>query len=78
MTSTRRVQANLLGIDLSIAWSITASCIVFTAVTQGDPSRLWLGLAAGLGIALAAGLANGLGVAKLRISSIVMTLGMNT
>ena len=65
------------GIDLSIAWTITASSIVFTGVAQGDPSRLWLGLIAALGTALAAGLINGIGVAKLRISPIVMTLGMN-
>jgi ribose transport system permease protein len=65
------------GIDLSIAWTITAASIVFTGVTQGDEHRLWLGLAAALGTALAAGLANGIGVAKLRISPIVMTLGMN-
>ena len=65
------------GIDLSIAWTITASSIVFTGVTQGDPSRLWLGLIAALGTALAAGFVNGIGVAKLRISPIVMTLGMN-
>jgi ribose transport system permease protein len=65
------------GIDLSIAWTITAASIVFTGVAQGDESRLWLGLAAALGVSLAAGLANGIGVAKLRISPIVMTLGMN-
>jgi ribose transport system permease protein len=65
------------GIDLSIAWTITAASIVFTDVTQGDESRLWAGLAAALGISLAAGVANGIGVAKLRISPIIMTLGMN-
>jgi ribose transport system permease protein len=66
------------GIDLSIAWTITASSIVFTNITQGDESRLWLGLGAALGVSLAAGLVNGIGVAKLRISPIVMTLGMNS
>ncbi len=65
------------GIDLSIAWTITGASIVFTGVTQGDERRLWLGLAAALGMALAAGLVNGIGVAKLRISPIIMTLGMN-
>ncbi len=65
------------GIDLSIAWTVTGSSIVFTGITQGDPSRLWLGVAAALGVALAAGFLNGIGVAKLRISPIVMTLGMN-
>ena len=65
------------GIDLSIAWTITAASIVFTGVTQGDDARLWAGLAAELGVGLAAGLTNGIGVAKLRISPIVMTLAMN-
>src|ERR1700733_10387042 len=65
------------GIDLSIAWTITAASIVFTGVTQGGDAHLWAGLAAGLGVGLAAGLLNGIGIAKLKISPIVMTLGMN-
>jgi ribose transport system permease protein len=64
------------GIDLSIAWTITAASIVFTGVTQGSEAHLAAGLAAALGVATLAGLANGFGIAKLRISPIVMTLGM--
>ena len=65
------------GIDLSIAWTITGASIVFTGVTQGDDAHLWTGLSAALAVGIGAGFANGLGVAKLKISPIVMTLGMN-
>jgi ribose transport system permease protein len=66
------------GIDLSIAWVMTGAAVIFTGMTVGASDRLGLGLAAALGLGLAAGLLNGLGVAKLRISPIVMTLGMNS
>lgn len=65
------------GIDLSIAWTITGASIVFTSVTQGDDAHLWAGLAAALAVGIGAGFVNGVGVAKLKISPIVMTLGMN-
>lgn len=65
------------GIDLSIAWVITTAGVIFTGTTLGQTSHLAAGLAAALGIGLAAGLVNGLGVAKLKISPIVMTLAMN-
>jgi len=65
------------GIDLSIAWTITGASIVFTGVTQGSDAHLLAGLAAALAVGLAAGLLNGIGIAKFRISPIVMTLGMN-
>jgi ribose transport system permease protein len=65
------------GIDLSIAWTITGASIVFTGVTQGDDTHLWAGLAAALAVGIGAGFVNGVGVAKLKISPIVMTLGMN-
>ena len=65
------------GIDLSIAWTVTAASIVFTDIVQGNEAMLWPGLAAGLAVGLAAGVVNGVGIAKLHISPIVMTLGMN-
>lgn len=65
------------GIDLSIAWVITTAGVIFTGVTLGQTSHLLAGLAGALGIGLVAGLLNGIGVAKLGISPIVMTLGMN-
>jgi ribose transport system permease protein len=65
------------GIDLSIAWTITGASIVFTGVTQGDDAHLWAGLPAALAVGIGAGFVNGVGVAKLKIMPIVMTLGMN-
>jgi ribose transport system permease protein len=63
----------LLGqIDLSVPWTIAASAMVATAV-GGD-----LAFPVGLGIGLLVGIFNGLGVAFLRIPSMIFTLGVNT
>jgi ribose transport system permease protein len=65
------------GIDLSIAWVVTGAGCVFTQVTGGETALLGPGLAAALAVGLVAGLANGIGIAGLKVSPIVMTLGMN-
>lgn len=65
------------GIDLSIAWVITGSACVFTKLSAGHNGMLLESIAAALAIGFAAGLINGIGIAKFRISPIVMTLGMN-
>jgi len=65
------------GIDLSIAWVVTGSGCVFTKITGGQSSLLTLGIVAALAVGLVGGLVNGVGIAKFRISPIVMTLGMN-
>jgi ribose transport system permease protein len=68
------------GIDLSVAWNLNFAAILFTQVIGGstDPWTIAgataLALLAGIGV----GVVNGLGVAILRIPSLVMTLGMNT
>jgi ribose transport system permease protein len=62
----------LLGhIDLSVPWTIAASAMLATAV--GGPSAMFVGL----GVGLAVGLVNGLGVAFLRVPSMIFTLGVN-
>ncbi len=62
----------LLGhIDLSVPWTLTAAAMMATAV--GGP---WA-IPAGIGVGLAVGLVNGLGVAYLRVPSMIFTLGMN-
>jgi ribose transport system permease protein len=62
----------LLGhIDLSIPWTLAAGAMMATAV--GGP---WA-IPTGLGVGLAVGLVNGLGVAYLRIPSMIFTLGVN-
>ena len=65
------------GIDLSIAWVVTGAGCVFTEVSGGHSELLLQGLAAALAVGLAAGLVNGIGIARLGVSPIVMTLGMN-
>ncbi len=67
----------LLGhIDLSVPWTLTAGAMVGTGLTNAS-----LGGAEAIPIALAvgaaAGLVNGLGVAYLRIPSMIFTLGLN-
>jgi ribose transport system permease protein len=62
----------LLGhIDLSVPWTLTAAAMMATAV-GGD-----LALPVGLAVGLAVGLVNGLGVAFLRVPSMIFTLGVN-
>ncbi len=62
----------LLGhIDLSVPWTLTAAAMMATAV--GGP---WA-IPAGLGIGLAVGIVNGIGVAYLRVPSMIFTLGVN-
>ena len=62
----------LLGhIDLSVPWTLTAAAMMATAV--GGPAAIPVGLAVGLIV----GLVNGLGVAYLRIPSMIFTLGVN-
>jgi ribose transport system permease protein len=58
-------------IDLSVPWTLTAAAMMATAV--GGP----LALPTGLAVGLAVGLLNGLGVAYLRIPSMIFTLGVN-
>jgi ribose transport system permease protein len=65
------------GIDLSVAWTLTAAAVVFTDIAQGQEANLPFTLAAALGLGALVGLVNGIGVARLKISPIVMTLAMN-
>jgi len=58
-------------IDLSVPWTLTAAAMMATAV--GGPAAIPVGL----GIGLLVGIMNGLGVAYLRIPSMIFTLGVN-
>ncbi|MBR0558384.1 ABC transporter permease [Ciceribacter sp. L1K23] len=63
----------LLGhIDLSVPWTLTAAAMMAASV-GGD-----LALPAGIAVGLAVGLVNGLGVAYLRIPSMIFTLGVDS
>ena len=68
------------GIDLSVAWNLNFAAILFTQSIDGsgNPGRILLGTVLALLAATAVGTVNGLGVAYLRIPSLVMTLGVNT
>ncbi len=62
----------LLGhIDLSVPWTLTAAAMM--ATTVGGPMAIPTGIAVGLAV----GLFNGLGVAYLRVPSMIFTLGVD-
>jgi ribose transport system permease protein len=65
------------GIDLSVPWVITTGGVLLTVLTSGSDTRaIWAipaTLAAGAGI----GVINGIGITRLKVPPIVMTLGMN-
>ncbi len=62
----------LLGhIDLSVPWTLAAAAMMATAV--GGPWAMPLGI----GVGLLVGVVNGLGVAYLRVPSMIFTLGVN-
>ncbi|HEY7035266.1 MAG TPA: ABC transporter permease [Thermomicrobiales bacterium] len=67
------------GIDLSLAWNLNFSAILMTQLTKNDISagHVTLAIGAALLSSCIVGFINGLGVAFLRIPSLVMTLGMN-
>ncbi|NQV98820.1 MAG: ABC transporter permease [Rhodospirillales bacterium] len=73
LVATGMMMVILLGhIDLSVPWTLTTAAMVATAV-GGD-----MAIPAGLLTGLAIGLVNGLGVAFLRVPSMIFTLGVNT
>ena len=64
-------------IDLSVPWTITAAAMVTTSLTGAGNESSWLALLAGLGAGMAIGIFNGIGVAVLRMPSMIWTLGIN-
>ena len=69
----------LLGhIDLSIPWTVTAGAMMATALGGwiGTPG-VWLAIPFGFFCGAVIGFLNGLGVAYLRLPSMIFTLGMN-
>ncbi|MBN1565247.1 MAG: ABC transporter permease [Anaerolineae bacterium] len=64
------------GIDLSIGAVVTLGAILTFRITDGEDSRVLIGLAALLAAGTSIGLINGLGIVLLRIPPLVMTLGM--
>ncbi|MEQ8677130.1 MAG: ABC transporter permease [Aggregatilineales bacterium] len=64
-------------IDLSIPWTLNLAAVVATSVAAGQNENLAFGVGAAIAIGLIVGLVNGVGVAYLRIPSMVLTLGVN-
>jgi ribose transport system permease protein len=58
-------------IDLSVPWTLTAAAMMATAAGGT------LAVPTGLAVGLAVGLLNGLGIAYLRVPSMIFTLGVN-
>ena len=68
----------LLGqIDLSVPWVVAAGGMMATAATGWGPVGEVLAIPVGVGSGIALGLISGIGVAFLRIPSMVVTLAMN-
>jgi ribose transport system permease protein len=65
------------GIDLSLAWVLTGSAVVYTGLCDGQDANIPMAVAGALSVGLVTGLINGLGITVMRISPIIMTLAMN-
>ena len=65
------------GIDLSVAGGISLAVVIVTHEPNGDSARLGAAVIMAIGFALGAGLVNGLLVSRLRLNSIIATLGVN-
>ena len=66
------------GIDLSVAGGISLAVVVVTHQPDGDDARLGAAVVVAIGFAIGAGLVNGLLVSRLRLNSIIATLGTNS
>ena len=68
----------LLGqIDLSVPWVVAVGGMMSTAATGWGPMGSFLAIPVGVACGVALGLVNGVGVAYLRIPSMVVTLAIN-
>src|SRR5215831_5032505 len=65
------------GIDLSVAGGISLAVVVVTHEPDGDSSRLGAAVVMAIAFAIGAGLVNGVLVSRLRLNSIIATLGVN-
>ncbi|MDA2812398.1 ABC transporter permease [Nocardiopsis sp. RSe5-2] len=63
-------------LDLSVGYVMALSSVVAATAMAGQPSRIWLGVAAVVVVAALIGLANGLIVTRLGVNAFITTLGM--
>jgi ribose transport system permease protein len=66
------------GIDLSVGSIIAVSAMTGAKVVVGHPDRLWLAVAAAVGVGILAGFINGIIISRLNVAPFVATLGMLT
>jgi ribose transport system permease protein len=64
-------------IDLSVSWTLNLAAVLATSVAAGQNEHMAEGVLVGLGVGVIVGLVNGIGVAYLRVPSMVLTLGIN-
>ena len=74
---SQQLVLTLGGVDLSLPWTMNMGAVLIAYFPHSGALQSIGGLAATLGCGLAVGLVNGLGVAVVGISPIIMTLGMN-
>lgn len=65
------------GADLSVPWTLTGTAVMMTIFTQGQDERMIWAIPLALLGACLVGLINGVGIAFLKISPIIMSLAMN-
>ncbi len=65
------------GIDLSIPWVLNSAAILMTVLTKGENAEMVWAVPVVLLLAAAVGLINGLAIAFLEITPVIMTLAMN-
>jgi ribose transport system permease protein len=65
------------GIDLSVAGGVSLAVVIVTHQPDGDSSKLLPAVLMAVGFATAAGLLNGVLVSRLRLNSIIATIGTN-
>lgn len=65
------------GIDLSIPWVLNSAAILMTVFTQGQNAEMSWAIPIVLLMAATVGLVNGLAIAFLQITPVIMTLAMN-
>jgi ribose transport system permease protein len=63
------------GFDLSAGALVTLTVIGCALISNGDPSAIWMAIAAAYGIGIVVGALNGLVVGRLKVPSIIATLG---
>jgi ribose transport system permease protein len=66
------------GIDLSVAGGVSLAVVIVTHEPDGDNARLGAAVVMAIGFAIGAGLLNGVLVSRLRLNSIIATLGTNS